>query len=135
MGASEAAGMSGGAHGGEDTTRSKTRFTGVLRGMRALRLCLVVAVISISSAETACSTNTGACCPPDPMPACCMDYGGWSSSGLCGAKTCDGMPAPNDPGWKLIDDSHGCRMWFHPLDGGRSANCCGCAGDMSASPS
>lgn len=60
----------------------------------------------------------GYCCVPDPAPGCCMTYGGWSESGGC-AKSCDGMPVPSTPGWKLVDDEHGCKVWSQPASGAK----------------
>lgn len=57
----------------------------------------------------------GECCPPDPNPGCCMGYGGWSNGRSCGP-SCDGMPVPTDPSWKLETDDHGCRVWKNPND-------------------
>ena len=70
-----------------------------------------------------------ACCPVDSSPDCCMNFGGWSQDGSCG-RTCDGMPLPNDPGWKLDKDSHGCRVWTHPagLDPGSGNGVPRCGG-------
>ena len=54
----------------------------------------------------------GHCCKADPAPGCCMHYGGWTSGDelACG-ETCDGMPNPGDPAWKLVKDEHGCDVW------------------------
>ena len=49
-----------------------------------------------------------------------MNYGGARNGGACG-QTCDGMPVPNDPGWKLETDETGCPVWRHlhdPASGG-----------------
>ncbi|MDP9152567.1 MAG: hypothetical protein M3O36_21800, partial [Myxococcota bacterium] len=59
---------------------------------------------------TAKACAAGRCCPPDPHPGCCMQYGGWSDTGSCGM-TCDGMPEPGDPAWHQVADSHGCAVW------------------------
>ena len=41
-----------------------------------------------------------------------MAYGGWTSGDeLACAKTCDGMPNPGDPAWKIVKDEHGCDVW------------------------
>ena len=63
----------------------------------------------------------GFCCPPDPGPGCCMKYGGFSETGSCFAAICDGMPVPSTPGWALVDDEHGCKVWSQPSGG---AKCC-----------
>jgi hypothetical protein len=43
-----------------------------------------------------------------------MDFGGWVPRAIeCGA-TCDGMPLPDDPRWKLAKDEHGCDQWVSP---------------------
>lgn len=76
------------------------------------------------SSEATTGDGGGQCCPPDPSPGCCMAYGGWSSSGQCFGKECDGMPQPNDPGWKLVKDDHGCSTWFNPAPMW-GANACG----------
>lgn len=59
-----------------------------------------------------------------------MDYGGFRT-GQC-AQTCDGMPAPSDPGWKIEMDSHGCPQWTNPNDywngGTRSSGTSYCGG-------
>lgn len=61
------------------------------------------------------SLTSSACCPADPEPGCCMRYGGWSEHGCADDYAiCDGMPVPNDPGWKLEKDTHGCDTWTNP---------------------
>lgn len=85
------------------------------------------------------SADAGGCCTPDPSPGCCMAYGGWSASKSC-ARTCDGMPVPSDPDWKLETDSHGCAQWTNPndhLNGGKSNSAtsyCGAVGKADAGP-
>lgn len=59
----------------------------------------------------------GVCCPPDPAPGCCMKYGGWAEDANRCFSQCDGMPAPFVPGWKLVDDEHGCKVWSEPSGG------------------
>lgn len=55
------------------------------------------------------------CCSPDTAPGCCMKYGGSpDTDGQCPAELCDGMPEPNDPGWKLDKDLNGCPVWTNP---------------------
>lgn len=60
----------------------------------------------------------GYCCAPDEAPGCCMAYGGWSAAGSC-ATLCDGMPVPSTPGWAIVDDAHGCKVWRQPSGGAR----------------
>jgi hypothetical protein len=67
--------------------------------------------------------DAGQCCPIDPQPDCCMRYGGSPFDGFCGT-TCDGMPYPNDPRWKIGSDAQGCPMWIEPEVIG--SECCGC---------
>lgn len=76
-------------------------------------------------ASEATPTSVGQCCPPDPKPGCCMDFGGWVESNTCGKLhySCDGMPLPDDPSWKLVKDEHGCDHWSAPFD--RSRPFCG----------
>jgi hypothetical protein len=96
-------------------------------GMRSRLLVSLLFVIS------ACGTNSngtssedagdgGACCPPSASPSCCMVYGGLRSKGGCPA-ACDGMPLPNDPGWKLTTDSDGCSVWTNPSRNGSAGSC------------
>jgi hypothetical protein len=102
------------------------------------RIALLFGTISIifacSSEDAATTTDSGAsnanakCCVPDPIPGCCMDYGGWSSSGTC-AVACDGMPIPSDPGWTKIKDDHGCDVWSNPNTAARK-----CGAPFEAGP-
>jgi hypothetical protein len=55
----------------------------------------------------------GGCCPIDPTPGCCMNYGGARHSGIC-ATVCDGMAWPNDPRWEKRTDENGCAYWVDP---------------------
>jgi hypothetical protein len=64
------------------------------------------------------------CCEPSPTPDCCMKYGGTASGVACGL-SCDGMPPPDDPGWNIMIDSHGCTSWTEPREG-TFKGCCGC---------
>lgn len=102
-------------------------------GMRLL-LKVFVALVPIAFAIACSSTpdsnvtsaeggTGGKCCPPGGL-GCCMDYGGWSSTGQCGITSCDGMPSPGDPGWKIIKDDHGCDTWWNPVPYG-GPNACG----------
>jgi hypothetical protein len=61
------------------------------------------------------------CCPPDPMPGCCMRYGGVKTDRNC-ESVCDGMPWPYDPAWRIVLDSAGCPRWSSQGAGDR---CCG----------
>jgi hypothetical protein len=68
------------------------------------------------SVATDAPPDAGACCAPGGL-GCCMDYGGWSPAERpCGLSTCDGMPVPSDPAWKIEPDSHGCPHWVNPHD-------------------
>jgi hypothetical protein len=58
---------------------------------------------------------TPGCCPVDPSPSCCMDYGGWDEGRSC-PSLCEGMPLPSDRGWALRTDEHGCEYWSNPND-------------------
>ncbi len=86
-----------------------------------LRSVLLVAALLVACSDqaapdqgdAAADASAGGCCAPSPGPDCCMDYGGYSSDGRCG-ETCDGMPLPSDPGWKLVKDGHGCDVWTNP---------------------
>lgn len=62
------------------------------------------------------------CCPPSAKPGCCMEYGGANVHG-CNA-TCDGMPNPADPAWRLLPDPYGCPRWSSK---GATLSCCGAA--------
>ena len=64
------------------------------------------------------SRSAGRCCPPDPKPGCCMDFGGWVEGDSCGKLhySCDGIPLPNDPAWKLETDEHDCDHWSVTFD-------------------
>lgn len=54
-----------------------------------------------------------------------MHYGGWTpSTSECG-RTNDG-PSPDDPGWRLVRDEHGCERWSSAGTGPG-----GCGGDAS----
>jgi hypothetical protein len=67
------------------------------------------------SIDHASAPDSSPCCPP-AGPGCCMDYGGWRPPGnMCGG-TCDGMPLPTDPDWKIVLDQHGCPRWTNPHD-------------------
>lgn len=70
-------------------------------------------LLACSSSSSSDSGDGGHCCPPDPHPGCCMNYGGWSGTGNAAGcfQTCDGMPFSNDPAWKLVTDEHGCQVW------------------------
>lgn len=71
----------------------------------------------------ATTAEGGACCTPDPTPGCCMHYGGWADQSWECAAVCDGMPQPNDPGWVLTKDAHGCSVWTNPKPNGGPGTC------------
>jgi hypothetical protein len=58
-------------------------------------------------------SDAGLCCPIDPTPGCCMNYGGTRLSWGCGV-VCDGMAWPNDPRWEKRTDENGCDYWVDP---------------------
>ena len=68
-------------------------------------LALYIAVACLGGCE-----EKPKCCKPDERPGCCMYYGGTKTDGVC-PRTCDGMPWPNDPAWRLIEDENGCKVW------------------------
>ena len=43
-----------------------------------------------------------------------MHFGGWEGDDRSCGDSCDGMPLPDDPDWKLEADSHGCAHWTNP---------------------
>ncbi len=90
---------------------------------RAILIAVALGVATLgTTAVVACSN---ACCPIDPRPGCCMRFGG---HGSCGA-SCDGMPLPDDPGWKIEQDELGCDVWVNhstkpKLCGSDRGRCC-----------
>lgn len=100
------------------------------RGLRSATVAAALSLFAILGGSAAACTGGPAtdaadgpsggaeadkCCPPASGPACCMDYGGSRKNGAC-ARVCDGMPTPDDPGWKLGTDSEGCPVWTNPND-------------------
>jgi hypothetical protein len=66
-----------------------------------------------SDADASDASDGGLCCPIDPKPGCCMNYGGSRQSWGCGP-VCDGMAWPNDPRWQKRIDEHRCEYWVDP---------------------
>lgn len=114
------------------------RWTGPLAGIALLAVALYACDSATSGTPIGQDAGAdsagpdGGCCPPDPQPDCCMHYGGRSAGGSCG-RTCDGMPVPSDPDWKVADDKFGCPRWMNPHDsfhgGTSSATTAYCGGE------
>lgn len=90
----------------------------VVPSRRVPRLIAAFALAGVGAlACTSSNADGDECCPPSPRPACCMDFGGYSAGGCRGGwQPCDGMPVPDDPGWRLATDEHGCKVWTNAND-------------------
>lgn len=70
----------------------------------------VLSLYVIVASASGCEDDKPRCCKPDERPGCCMRYGGTKLNAAC-PTVCDGMPQPQDPAWRLVEDENGCRVW------------------------